>query len=154
MVTILLVYWRYLLYILNHKLNVLIECWKEGLYLQGIIHDLSKFSPHEFFPYAHKFYSTKKDENTELRWKRAWLDHQNHNKHHWEYWIVNKNTKEALPMPKKYLIEMVCDWRSFSRDWGRRVKDSNLVEKMMNSDGVILHSKTREELENFINSKK
>ncbi|MFE1245053.1 hypothetical protein ACFW35_13050 [Fictibacillus sp. NPDC058756] len=34
------VYGRYLLYILDHKLNVFIECWKEGLYVQGIIHDL------------------------------------------------------------------------------------------------------------------
>ncbi|WP_368086883.1 hypothetical protein [Paenibacillus sp. OK003] len=31
---------------MDHKLNVLIECWQEGLYLQGIIHDMSKFSPH------------------------------------------------------------------------------------------------------------
>ncbi|GHH99461.1 DUF5662 family protein [Neobacillus kokaensis] len=37
-------YWRNFLYILNHKVNVLVECWKEGLYIQGIIHDWSKFS--------------------------------------------------------------------------------------------------------------
>lgn len=150
MVSILRMYWRYLLYVLDHKLNVLIECWREGLYLQGIIHDMSKFSPQEFFPYAHKFYSKQNDENTDLRWKNAWLHHQNHNKHHWEYWIVNKITKEALPMPKKYVIEMVCDWRSFSRKWGRVVKESNLVERMMNSNDIILHPKTREELVRMI----
>lgn len=150
MVAILTAYWRYFLYILDHKLNVLIECWQEGLYLQGLIHDMSKFSPQEFFPYAHKFYSDKKDEHTELSWKKAWLHHQNCNKHHWEYWIVNKNTREALPMPKKYIIEMVCDWRSFSRKWGRKVKESNLVERMVNSDSVILHPATKEELENLL----
>lgn len=48
-------YLKYFLYILNHKLNVLIECWKEGLYIQGIVHDWSKFSPAEFFPYAKNF---------------------------------------------------------------------------------------------------
>jgi hypothetical protein len=149
-VAIFLVYWRYFLYVLDHKLNVLIECWQEGLYLQGIFHDMSKFSPQEFFPYALKFYSNQKDENTELRWKKAWLHHQNHNKHHWEYWIVNKNTREALPMPKKYLIEMACDWKSFSRKWGRKVKESNLVERMMRSDNIILHPLTREELEKYI----
>jgi len=153
MVAILLVYWRYFLYVLDHKLNVLIECLKEGLYLQGIIHDMSKFSPHEFLPYARKFYSNQKDEDTELRWKNAWLHHQNHNKHHWEYWIVNKNTREALPMPKKYLIEMVCDWRAFSRKWGRKVKETNLPERMMTSESIILHPKTREELENFMKKK-
>jgi hypothetical protein len=137
-------YWKYFLYILNHKLNVLIECWKEGLYVQGIIHDLSKFSPAEFFPYAKKFYSGKPlDVDDELIWKYAWLRHQRKNKHHWEYWVINPNTKEALPMPKKYIIEMVCDWRSFSRKWGRKVKEStlNLTEK------IVVHPDTKRELE-------
>lgn len=114
---------------------------------------MSKFSPKEFAPYARKFYSNQKDENTELAWRYAWLNHQNHNKHHWEYWVVNKHTKEALPMPKKYMIEMVCDWRSFSRKWGRKVKDSNLVERMVNSNNILLHPETREELERFIREK-
>ncbi|MEF3353804.1 DUF5662 family protein [Paenibacillus sp. GYB006] len=148
-----LVYWRYFLYVIDHKLNVFIECWKEGLYIEGIVHDMSKFSPKEFAPYARKFYSNQKNENIELAWRYAWLHHQNHNKHHWEYWIVNKQTKEALPMPKKYMIEMVCDWRSFSRKWGRKVKDSNLVERMVNSNNIILHPDTREELERFIRKK-
>ena len=139
---------------MDHKVSVLIECWKEGLYLQGIIHDMSKFSSQEFIPYALKFYSNQKDENTELRWKKAWLHHQNHNKHHWEYWIVNRNKREALPMPKKYMIEMVCDWKSFSRKWGRIVKESSLVERMMKSEEIILHPITRKELENYIKGKK
>ncbi|WP_308721954.1 DUF5662 family protein [Paenibacillus polysaccharolyticus] len=151
--TMLSAYWRYFLYVTEHKLNVFIECWHEGLYLQGIFHDLTKFCPHEFFPYAIKFYSDRKDEVTELRWKKAWLHHQNHNKHHWEYWIVNRNTKEALPMPQKYIIEMVCDWRSFTRKWGRRVKDSNLAERIMNSEDIILHPKTRESLEQLLTRK-
>lgn len=50
----------------------------------------------------------------------------------------------------QHLIEMVCDWRSFSRKWGRKVKESNLVERMMTSDNIILHSKTRQEIEDFI----
>jgi hypothetical protein len=137
-------YWRYFLYILNHKLNVCIECWKEGLYFQGIIHDLSKFSPVEFFPYAKKFYSGKPlTVEEELKWKYAWLRHQHSNKHHWEYWVMNPNTKEALPMPKKYIIEMVCDWRSFSRKWGRKVKTTTLNL----TDHIIVHPNTKKELE-------
>lgn len=135
---------------LDHKLNVFIECYKEGLLLQGILHDLSKFSPTEFFPYAKKFYSTAKDENTEIQWKYAWLHHQHKNKHHWNYWVVDQHKREALPMPKKYMIEMLCDWRSSSRKWGRKIKESKLTEKMMSSDGVILHPKTRKELEELI----
>ncbi|MCY9697340.1 DUF5662 family protein [Paenibacillus alginolyticus] len=137
-------YWRYFLYIMNHKLNVLIECWKEGLYFQGVIHDFSKFSPAEFFPYAKKFYSGKPlvlDE--ELNWKYAWLRHKRKNKHHWEYWVINPNTNEALPMPKKYVIEMVCDWRSFSRKWGKKVKESTLNL----TDSIVVHPETKRELE-------
>ncbi|HWK23160.1 MAG TPA: DUF5662 family protein [Ureibacillus sp.] len=51
--------------------------------------------------------------------------------------MVNKATKEALPMPSKYIIEMICDWRSFSRKWGRKIKNSDLVERMVNSEDLI-----------------
>lgn len=136
--------WNYFLYILNHKLNVLIECWKEGLYFQGIIHDLSKFLPTEFIPYAKKFYSGKPlSQADELNWKYAWLRHQRKNKHHWEYWIINPQTQEALPMPRKYIIEMVCDWRSFSRKWGKKVKDSTLNL----TESIVVHAETKRELE-------
>ncbi|NBC72535.1 hypothetical protein GT003_26355 [Paenibacillus sacheonensis] len=144
--------WRYFLYVADHKLNVLVECWREGLYLQGIVHDLSKFHPEEFVPYALKFYADRKDEQTELRWQYAWLRHQNRNKHHWEHWVVNKQTREALPMPRKYIIEMVCDWRSFSRKWGRKVKASGLLERILKSDSIILHPATRQELNDYIQS--
>lgn len=136
--------WRNLLYILDHKLNVLIECWKEGLYIQGITHDLSKFLPQEFLPYAKKFFfDGQKNVNDELKWKYAWLRHQHSNKHHWEYWVVDPNNKQAIPMPKKYLIEMVCDWRSFSRKWGKKVKPTTLDL----SDKILLHPDSKKELE-------
>ena len=143
--------WRNLFYILEHKINVLIECWKEGLYIQGITHDLSKFNPKEFLPYTKKFFLDRKiDSIDEMKWKFAWLHHQHKNKHHWEYWVVDPNQKLALPMPRKYLLEMVCDWRSFSRRWGRKVKRSNLklTEKM------ILHPETRDALEMIIKNER
>ncbi len=139
--------WKYFLYILDHKLNVLIECWKEGLYIQGIIHDCSKFSPNEFLPYAKKFfYNREKSADDELKWRYAWLHHQHKNKHHWEYWVVDPNNKQALPIPRKYLLEMVCDWRSFSRIWGRKVKNSTLDL----TNKIVLHPDTKKELEDII----
>jgi len=39
-------------------------------------------------------------------------------------------------MPRKYLIEMVCDWRSFSRKWGRKINPSTLNL----TDKIILHA--------------
>jgi Family of unknown function (DUF5662) len=143
--------WRNLLYILEHKLNVLVECWREGLYIQGITHDLSKFNAKEFIPYTKKFFLDRDiDSIDEMKWRAAWLHHQHKNKHHWEYWVVDPNQKLALPMPRKYLLEMVCDWRSFSRRWGRRVKFSTLklTEKM------ILHPETRDALEMIIKNER
>ena len=49
-------YIKYFLYILEHKKNVFKMCWKKGLYLHAFTHDLSKFLPDEFFPYANWFY--------------------------------------------------------------------------------------------------
>lgn len=144
------VYWRYFLYILEHKLNVFIECWKEVIYLQGIVHDISKFRPSEFFPYARRFYSKKKD-FVGTQWKYAWLHHLHRNKHHWHYWVLKYHTKEALQMPNKYLLEMLCDWRSFSRKWGRLTKDTNhLTNKMLASNDLILHPYTRKEIEKIV----
>ncbi|WP_175639152.1 DUF5662 family protein [Metabacillus schmidteae] len=143
--------WRNFLYILDHKLNVLIECWQEGLYIQGIVHDWSKFLPIEFMPYAKKFfYKDEKSAEDEMKWKKAWLHHQHKNKHHWEYWVVDPNNKQALPMPRKYLIEMVCDWRSFSRKWGRKVKPATLDL----TDKILLHPDTKKELEIIMKKKR
>jgi hypothetical protein len=70
-----------LCYILRHKWRVLVECWKEGLYLQGITHDLSKLSPAEFGPYSDRFFGGKLlAPDQDSRWEYAWLHHQHRNK--------------------------------------------------------------------------
>ena len=45
-------YWDYFKYIVEHKKNVGIECLKAGMFIHAITHDLSKFLPSEFIPYA------------------------------------------------------------------------------------------------------
>jgi hypothetical protein len=105
----------------------------------------------EFIPYAMKFYSGKQlNVEEELKWKYAWLHHQHKNKHHWEYWVIEPKTNEAFPMPEKYIIEMVCDWRSFSRKWGRRVKESTLDL----TDKIVIHPDTKRALETIMMNKK
>ena len=41
--------------IMKHKWYVMLECFKVGLYRQGIVHDLSKFSITEFMPSVRYF---------------------------------------------------------------------------------------------------
>jgi len=55
-----MVYIQYLDYLLRHKWYVTLECFREGLYWQGLTHDLSKFLPSEFIPYANYFYGKGK----------------------------------------------------------------------------------------------
>ena len=113
------IYWTCFIYIIEHKVNVFIECFKEGLYLHAFTHDSSKFLPSEFFAYAEKFHSqTYKYElpDKEKKFKIAWLYHQRRNKHHWDYWVNSEGI--ALDMPAKYIKQMVCDWRGVSRKFG------------------------------------
>jgi hypothetical protein len=75
-------------------------------------HDESKFSEEEFEPYAQKFY--KQDEfGKPLEfipgWDEAWKHHWMNNEHHPEHWL-------GEDMPYIYILEMLCDWGSFSID--------------------------------------
>ena len=105
--------------ICDHKYWVghyLIKC---GLYYQAIMHDLSKFSPTEFFESV-KYYSgtespinvCKKDKGYSL----AWLHHRGRNPHHHLYWVDRIDEGcYAIKMPYKYMIEAVCDYLGAGR---------------------------------------
>lgn len=108
-------YFSYLKYVLEHKKNVFIECWKEGLYLHAFIHDLSKFSPIEFTTYANNFYGNEK-EMKYSNFEYGWLHHQHKNKHHWDYWVNSDG--QALDIPITYIKQMICDWKAMSRKFG------------------------------------
>jgi len=139
-------YWIYFKYIIEHKKNVFIECWKEGLYIHAFLHDLSKFLPSEFIPYAKFFYETnrtkkyKQSDESNLNFQKGWLKHQKRNKHHWNYWVSITRVDKiiALPMPKKYIRQMICDWRGMSRKFGGTAEE--YYKKNVNK--FILHENT------------
>lgn len=147
-------YWKYFLYIIEHKINVGIECYKAKLFIHMITHDLSKFLPSEFIPYARFFYETnrykdynKKDESN-INFQKGWLFHQKRNKHHWNYWIsvTRKNEIIPIPMPEKYIKQMICDWKGMSR----RFKDTSLDYYERNKENMILHQKTIDKVEELL----
>lgn len=43
---------------------------------------------------------------------QAWNRHQKRNKHHWQYWVLiyDDGSIHPLPMPDRYIREMVADW--------------------------------------------
>jgi hypothetical protein len=130
---------KYLGYLLKHKWFVLVASVKIGAPIwQAIIHDLSKFRPSAWNAYAQFFYWSKETKNEETmrafpmfgcceaapygyfvddRFNIAWNHHQKRNKHHWQYWLLTQDTGETwvMPMPRRYVLEMVADWMGAGR---------------------------------------
>lgn len=110
-------YLRHLKTISRHKWLVMRLCFKCGRYKRGLMHDLSKFGPTEFWTSARYFqgdHSPIEAEKVEKGYSIAWQHHKGHNPHHWEYWIDNVGTRTntPLPIPEEYIVEMICDWIS------------------------------------------
>ena len=107
--------WQHFKTITHHKWLVMCGCFRVGLYWQGLTHDLSKYSPTEFLNGAKYYQGTRSPNNAEREdkgYSEAWMHHKGRNRHHYEYWTdMNPATKsyESLPMPRKYLVEMVMD---------------------------------------------
>lgn len=83
-------------------------------------HDNSKYYDEEYYPYLHWFYPENNEEKNRIEFDYACLHHYHNNPHHWNHWILNddedKNTDRVLDMPEIYVIEMICDWMSFSKN--------------------------------------
>ena len=99
----------------KHKWEVGKMCFKCGLYKQGLLHDLSKFSRAEFIESVKYYQGTSSPIDAEKKdkgYSYTWLHHKGRNPHHWEYWIDNLGTRENKPaeIPYKYVVEMICDW--------------------------------------------
>lgn len=109
--------------ITTHKWFVCKYCFRAGLYWQGLTHDLSKYSPVEFWVGA-KYYQGDHSPNDEERkdkgYSSAWLHHKGRNKHHLEYWLDYHKFPDGTRlagsrMPEKYVVEMFCDRIAASR---------------------------------------
>lgn len=97
----------------KHKIKVGELCFRCGLYKQGLLHDMSKYSPIELrtgFKYYQGFRSPIDAQKEEEGYSMSWLHHKGRNPHHWEYWLDNsKNGVAPVKMPERYVYEMFCD---------------------------------------------
>ncbi len=109
--------WKHFKTITYHKYLVMQGCFKVGLYKQGLLHDLSKYTPTEFLVGARYYQGNRSPNNAEreaIGYSSSWLHHKGRNKHHYEYWI-DYSTKgipggmAPAPMPNKYIVEMLMD---------------------------------------------
>mgnify|MGYP000166990169 CR=1 FL=1 len=58
----------------HHKYQVMKNCFRVGLYKQGLLHDLSKYSPTEFIPGV-KYFQGNRSPNNAQREAEAVLRH-------------------------------------------------------------------------------
>jgi len=160
---------KYLFYVLKHKWYVLIECWKDGLFWHGITHDLSKFLPSEFIPYARWFYGEygkKFNGGFMYEWRKAEIIKENfnfavslhyrRNKHHWNHWMEYSQGSDPIycpelsrfpkPMPIKYIRQMICDWKGMAKSFGDTWQDYYIKNK----DSFILHKDTKFVIERML----
>lgn len=131
-----------------HRRAVRYFAFKMGIPLQGLVHDLSKYSLTELSQY--KYYTGKRSPHEEMRdrvgYSNSWYHHRNKNKHHWEYWIDSIERGTAVKMPYKYVIEMFCDMCAAGYAYnpkGWQPKDT--VSYWIAHEGPhrIIHPKTR-----------
>ncbi len=140
--------------ITKHRMLVLEGCFRVGLYWQGLTHDLSKYSFVEFWNGA-RYYQGTRSPNTAEReskgYSEAWMHHKGCNRHHYEYWTdMNRQTKnyESIPMPRKYLVEMVMDRRAACMIYqGKDYTPASAYDYFDKSrEKELMHPQTRQEL--------
>lgn len=145
--------------ITHHRMLVAGYCFRLGLYRQGLTHDLSKYSPVEFWAGA-KYYtgtcSPNNGERLENGYSLAWLHHKGRNRHHLEYWIDYSmdegHEMMGLEMPVKYVAEMFCDRVAACRVYrGKNYTDADAYNYYMNSKKhYMLNPKTAALLESML----
>ena len=149
---------RHFCTITHHRWLVRQGCFKVGLIWQGLTHDLSKYTPTEFSVGA-KYYQGTRSPNTAEReakgFSEAWMHHKGRNKHHYEYWSdLSRETKqyEYVPMPRKYLVEMVMDRRAACMTYqGKAYRDDAALIYFDNSrEKELMHPRTNRELRHIL----
>lgn len=159
-------HWSYLKFLLKHRWYVFIECCSARMVWKGLVHDLSKFLPDEWFPYARYFYSKdgkkkqrrdstgyyKPPDTGDSAFDLAWLKHLRRNPHHWQWWLLplESGSEKPLEMPIVFLLEMICDWIGAARIQGVERWWDLVPWYHKNKDKLQLHSETRKEIERII----
>jgi len=152
--------WQHFKTITYHKYLVAVSCFKVGLYKQGILHDLSKYSPSEFWVGAKYYQGTRSPNNAEredIGFSSAWLHHKGRNKHHYEYWIdYSLNSipggMAPAPMPEKYVVEMFMDRIAASKVYLKKAYTDTAPLAYYNKgkDMIPMHEKSKRLLEKLL----
>jgi len=119
-----------------------------GLYWHAITHDISKLLPSEFIPYANNFHGgpwKKYVKRNRRAMDNAWQWHKNRNPHHWDFWVKGGGT--PIPMPEKYVQQLIADWRGMGRQKG--FYDA-ITYYNKTKDRMVLHKETIELIHKYL----
>lgn len=151
---------RYLRYVVRHKWFVFLECLKLGMLWLGITHDLSRFLPDEWKERARYNFGGKSPRDAtghptavgSEEYHLALHMHFQRNKHHWQWWIWNRDdgTIKVFPMSDRHRHEMLADMRGAGRAQDKPNTFASYYKA--NRNKMILHPETREWLEKQINT--
>ncbi len=149
---------KHLSTILKHRHKVMAHCFKAGIPIRGLLHDLSKFSPTEFIA-GMKYYQGTRSPNEMERelfgYSSAWMHHKGRNRHHFEYWNdVNPLNKQYEPvkMPIKFFKEMFCDRVAASKIYqGENYTDAHPYDYFSRGNArLYMHPETAKMLEKLL----
>ncbi len=142
----------------RHRHAVFRHCAKVGIPIQGLMHDLSKYSPAEFIEGVKNYQGTcspNEAERKEKGYSSAWLHHKGRNRHHFEYWTdYNPVERKVMPvkMPLNYVAEMFCDRVAASKIYqGKNYTQAHPIEYFeRGKDNRSIHQETSDILEEWL----
>lgn len=153
--------WKHFKTITYHRILVARGCFRVGLYRQGLLHDLSKYSPTEFGVGARYYQGNRSPNDAEREsfgFSESWMHHKGRNRHHFEYWLDYSDDPEKkgcmvpVPMPDRYLAEMIMDRIAASRVYkGSAYTDAAPLEYyLQRKDHELIHPDTAQTLERML----
>ncbi len=149
---------KYSEYILEHCSNVrkaydwlVAHKIIQDKYLHRIhTHDLSKWGDEEFGAYDKYFYGKEKTQEVKDNFNFAWLHHIHENPHHWQHWVLinDEDGTKALEIPEEYVVEMICDWWSFSHTTGELKELFKWYDS--HKANMIMHKNSKKLVEEYL----
>lgn len=129
--------------------ELLIEIPNVDYELMILLHDDTKTIPSQYDAYD-KYLFGQHSDSTERDYRYAKLEHYNTNTHHWQYWILRDESGNIiLDMPYECIIEMICDWWSFSWQCGDLFQIFDWYEE--HKKKIKLSKRTRDTVEDILN---
>ncbi|MDO4475826.1 MAG: DUF5662 family protein [Lachnospiraceae bacterium] len=149
--------------ITEHKILVMKGCFAIGLYWQGLMHDLSKYEPTEFWNGVRYYQGGKRSPNNGERedkgYSSAWMHHKGRNRHHYEFWNdYDPDIRTGVfpihnvQMPRRYVAEMLMDRIAASKTYLKEKYDRHCpLDYYLNGRGKpLMHPQTARELERLL----